>query len=78
MVKGDVTADEVEAHGNAVGKITSQRCEFKDKSRINGDIKPRVFPMEERGPAHRPHPDRRAIKNGSTAIHAVEPVDEFR
>ena len=26
---------------------TSERCELKDKSKINGDIKSKVFSMEE-------------------------------
>jgi cytoskeletal protein CcmA (bactofilin family) len=46
-VKGDVTAGEVKVYGNVEGKITSQRCELKDKSKINGDIKSKVFSMEE-------------------------------
>jgi cytoskeletal protein CcmA (bactofilin family) len=29
------------------GKITAQRCELKDKSRVNGDIRSKVFSMEE-------------------------------
>ena len=33
--------------GKIEGKITSERCELKDKSRINGDIKSKVFSMEE-------------------------------
>jgi cytoskeletal protein CcmA (bactofilin family) len=47
MIKGDVTAGEVKVYGKVEGKITSQRCELKDKSRINGDIKSKVFSMEE-------------------------------
>jgi cytoskeletal protein CcmA (bactofilin family) len=46
-IKGDVTAGEVKVYGNVEGKITSQRCELKDKSKINGDIKSKVFSMEE-------------------------------
>jgi cytoskeletal protein CcmA (bactofilin family) len=46
-VKGNVTAGEVKVYGNVEGKITSQRCELKDKSKINGDIKSKVFSMEE-------------------------------
>jgi cytoskeletal protein CcmA (bactofilin family) len=46
-IKGDVTAGEVKVFGNIEGKITSQRCELKDKSQINGDIKSKVFSMEE-------------------------------
>ncbi len=47
LVKGDVTAGDVKVYGNVEGKITSQRCELKDKSKINGDIKSKVFSMEE-------------------------------
>lgn len=47
VIKGDVTAGEVKVYGKVEGKITSQRCELKDKSRINGDIKSKVFSMEE-------------------------------
>jgi cytoskeletal protein CcmA (bactofilin family) len=47
LIKGDVTAGEVKVYGRVEGKITSQRCELKDKSRINGDIKSKVFSMEE-------------------------------
>jgi cytoskeletal protein CcmA (bactofilin family) len=46
-VTGDITAGEVKVYGKVEGKITSQRCELKDKSRINGDIKSKVFSMEE-------------------------------
>jgi cytoskeletal protein CcmA (bactofilin family) len=46
-VKGDITAGEVKVYGKVEGKITSDRCELKDKSRINGDIKSKVFSMEE-------------------------------
>ena len=44
---GDVTAGEVKVYGKIEGKITSERCELKDKSKINGDIKSKVFSMEE-------------------------------
>jgi len=47
VIKGDVTAGEVKVYGKVEGKITSQRCELKDKSKINGDIKSKVFSMEE-------------------------------
>lgn len=46
-IKGDVTAGEVKVYGKVEGKITSERCELKDKSKINGDIKSKVFSMEE-------------------------------
>jgi cytoskeletal protein CcmA (bactofilin family) len=47
VIKGDVTAGEVKVYGRVEGKITSARCELKDKSKINGDIKSKVFSMEE-------------------------------
>jgi cytoskeletal protein CcmA (bactofilin family) len=47
VVKGDISAGEVKVYGKVEGKITSGRCELKDKSRINGDIKSKVFSMEE-------------------------------
>jgi cytoskeletal protein CcmA (bactofilin family) len=47
VIKGDVSAGEVKVYGKIEGKITSERCELKDKSRINGDIKSKVFSMEE-------------------------------
>jgi hypothetical protein len=46
-ITSDVTAGEVKIYGKVEGKITSQRCELKDKSKINGDIKSKVFSMEE-------------------------------
>lgn len=46
-VKGDITAGDVKVFGNIEGKITSERCELKNKSRITGDIKSKVFSMEE-------------------------------
>jgi cytoskeletal protein CcmA (bactofilin family) len=47
IIKGDISAGEVKVYGKIEGKITSQRCELKDKSKINGDIKSKVFTMEE-------------------------------
>jgi cytoskeletal protein CcmA (bactofilin family) len=46
-IKGDVTAGEVRVYGKVEGKIISHRCELKNKSRITGDIKSKVFSMEE-------------------------------
>ncbi|GAA5483811.1 bactofilin family protein [Haloferula sargassicola] len=46
-VKGDITAGEVKVFGNVEGKITSERCELKSKSRLNGDIKTKNLSMEE-------------------------------
>lgn len=47
IITGDITAGEVKVYGKVEGKISSQRCELKDRSRINGDIKSKVFSMEE-------------------------------
>ena len=38
-IKGDISAGEVKVYGKIEGKITAQRCELNNKSRINGDIK---------------------------------------
>lgn len=46
-IKGNITVGEVKVFGSVEGKITSQRCELKNKSNINGDIKSKVFSMEE-------------------------------
>jgi cytoskeletal protein CcmA (bactofilin family) len=46
-IKGDISAGEVKVYGKIEGKITAQRCELNNKSRINGDIKSKVFSMEE-------------------------------
>ena len=46
-VKGDVTAGEVKVFGKVEGKITSERCELKSKSRLEGDIKTKNLSMEE-------------------------------
>ena len=47
MVKGNVTAGDVKVFGKIEGKITSERCELKAKSRLDGDIKAKMFSMEE-------------------------------
>ena len=46
-IKGDITAGEVKVFGEVEGKITSQRCELKQKSRLKGDIKTKNLSMEE-------------------------------
>ena len=46
-IKGDITAGEVKVFGRVEGKITSDRCELKAKSRLDGDIKSKMFAMEE-------------------------------
>ena len=47
VVKGNVTAGDVKVFGKIEGKITSERCELKTKSRLDGDIKAKMFSMEE-------------------------------
>lgn len=47
QVKGDITAGEVKLFGRVEGKITSDRCELKSKSRLEGDIKTKMLSMEE-------------------------------
>ena len=47
QVKGNITAGEVKLFGHIEGKITSERCELKAKSRLDGDIKAKMFSMEE-------------------------------
>jgi cytoskeletal protein CcmA (bactofilin family) len=51
MVKGNVTAGDVKVFGRIEGKITSERCELKTKSRLDGDIKAKMFSMDS-GPSH--------------------------
>jgi len=46
-IKGDVKAGEVKLYGKVEGTIESDRCELKDKSRLNGDIKTKTLNMEE-------------------------------
>jgi cytoskeletal protein CcmA (bactofilin family) len=47
QIKGDISAGEVKVFGRVEGKITSDRCELKNKSRIDGDIKTKMLSMEE-------------------------------
>ncbi|TAE74560.1 MAG: polymer-forming cytoskeletal protein [Verrucomicrobia bacterium] len=47
VIKGNVTAGDVRVFGKVEGKITSERCELKTKSRLDGDIKAKMFAMEE-------------------------------
>ncbi len=47
QIKGDITAGEVKLFGKVEGKITSERCELKTKSRLDGDIKTKMLSMEE-------------------------------
>lgn len=46
-IKGDITAGDVKLYGRVEGKITSQRCELKTNSRLDGDIKTKMLSMEE-------------------------------
>lgn len=46
-IKGDVKAGEVKLYGKVEGKIVSDRCELKQKSRLDGDIKTKMLSMEE-------------------------------
>lgn len=46
-IKGDVKAGEVKLYGKVEGKITSERCELKKDSFLNGDIKTKMLSMEE-------------------------------
>jgi cytoskeletal protein CcmA (bactofilin family) len=47
QIKGDITAGEVKVFGKVEGKIVSERCELKSKSRLDGDIKTKNLSMEE-------------------------------
>lgn len=47
IIKGNVSAGDVRVFGRVEGKITSERCELKAKSRLDGDIKAKMFSMEE-------------------------------
>ena len=46
-IKGDVTAGDVKVFGKIEGKVTSERCELKNKSKLDGDIKTKNLTMEE-------------------------------
>ncbi len=47
VVLGDVKAGEVKLFGKVKGTITSERCELKTKSKLDGDIKTKMLSMEE-------------------------------
>ena len=47
FVQGDVKAGEVKLFGKIKGTITSDRCELKTKSKLDGDIKTKMLSMEE-------------------------------
>ena len=46
-IKGNIKAGEVKLFGKVEGKITSERCELKPNSRLEGDIKTKMLSMEE-------------------------------
>lgn len=46
-IKGDIKAGEVKLFGHVEGKITSDRCELKPNSRLDGDIKTKMLSMDE-------------------------------
>jgi cytoskeletal protein CcmA (bactofilin family) len=46
-IKGDIKAGEVKLYGKVEGTISSERCELKSNSRLEGDIKTKMLSMEE-------------------------------
>ncbi len=44
---GNVRAGEVKLFGKVEGTITSERCELKPNSKLDGDIKTKMLSMEE-------------------------------
>lgn len=44
---GDIKAGEVKLFGKVKGTITSERCELKTNSKLDGDIKTKMLSMEE-------------------------------
>ncbi|MFT6794582.1 MAG: cytoskeletal protein CcmA (bactofilin family) [Rubritalea sp.] len=46
-IKGDIIAGEVKLFGKVEGTITSDRCELKPNSKLDGDIKTKMLSMEE-------------------------------
>ena len=47
QIDGDVKAGEVKLFGKVKGTITSERCELKTNSKLDGDIKTKMLSMEE-------------------------------
>ena len=47
QIIGDVKAGEVKLFGKVKGTITSERCELKTNSKLDGDIKTKMLSMEE-------------------------------
>ena len=46
-IKGDIKAGQVKLYGKVEGTIESERCELKSKSKLGGDIKTKMFSVEE-------------------------------
>jgi cytoskeletal protein CcmA (bactofilin family) len=46
-IDGDIRAGEVKLYGHVRGTITSDRCELKANSVLDGDIKTKRFTVEE-------------------------------
>jgi len=46
-IQGDIKAGEVKLYGKVQGTITSDRCELKANSVLDGDIKTKKFAVEE-------------------------------
>lgn len=46
-IKGDIKAGQVKLYGKVEGTIESERCELKSKSKLVGDIKTKMFSVEE-------------------------------
>ena len=47
QIDGDIKAGEVKLYGKVTGTITSERCELKSNSMLEGDIKTKKFSVEE-------------------------------
>jgi len=46
-ITGDIKAGDVKLYGKVKGTITSERCELKAKSELDGDVKTQKFSVEE-------------------------------
>jgi len=47
QIKGDIKAGEVKLYGKVKGTITSERCELKENSELDGDVKTKKFAVDE-------------------------------
>jgi len=47
QIVGDIVAGEVKLFGKVKGTITSERCELKPNSKLDGDIKTKMLSMDE-------------------------------